>query len=210
MVVNEEMRTITNAQKVLDWAYDKAVNGIAGADSAQDMAMSYMKKGSNTVDCVNALIRTQNAKACVSGFVLGLGGGITLPVTLPVSITSVMFIQIRMIAAIAYMGGHCLHEENVRSFVYLCLCGNAAKDVLKEAGIRVGMSMAQRGINTLSGEMLKSVNQAVGARIIARMGRHSGLHFLKLVPLTGGVIGGVFDGVSTNIIGNIAREAFID
>ena len=31
----------------------------------------------------------------------------------------------------------------------------------------------------------------------------------KVVPILGGIIGGTFDSISTNIIGNIARDAFI-
>lgn len=31
----------------------------------------------------------------------------------------------------------------------------------------------------------------------------------KMVPLAGGIIGGAVDGVTTNTIGNIARETFI-
>ena len=52
-----------------------------------------------------ALIRWQNAKCATSGFIAGLGGSITLPVSIPANISSVLYIQIRMIAAIAYMGG---------------------------------------------------------------------------------------------------------
>ncbi|EPH0759880.1 hypothetical protein L9F62_005202 [Klebsiella pneumoniae] len=32
----------------------------------------------------------------------------------------------------------------------------------------------------------------------------------KMIPLVGGVIGGTFDGVSTNLVGNIARKTFIE
>lgn len=32
----------------------------------------------------------------------------------------------------------------------------------------------------------------------------------KMVPLVGGIIGGAFDSVSTNIVGNVARKTFIE
>jgi hypothetical protein len=32
-------------QKALDWCYDKAVNGVPGLDSAEELAQSYMKEG---------------------------------------------------------------------------------------------------------------------------------------------------------------------
>ncbi|VXC43020.1 EcsC family protein [Enterobacterales bacterium 8AC] len=205
----EKALTAGKVQKALDWAYDKAVNGITGLDSAQDIAESYMKRGGSQVDCVNALIRWQNTKAGTSGFVTGLGGVITLPVAIPANITSVMYIQIRMIAAIAHIGGYDLKDDNVRSFVYLCLCGNAAKDILKEAGIKIGMQLTRSAIRNVSGEVIKAINRAVGFRLLTKFGQKGGINLVKLVPLAGGIVGGAFDGISTNIIGNIARETFI-
>ena len=87
----------------LDWAYDKAVNGVRGLDSAQDMADDYLKGEGALIDKVNSLIRWQNTKAGTSGFITGLGGLLTLPLTLPANITSVLYVQIRMVAAIAIM-----------------------------------------------------------------------------------------------------------
>ena len=40
----------------LDWAYDKAVNGVRGLDSAQDMADDYLKGEGALIDKVNSLI----------------------------------------------------------------------------------------------------------------------------------------------------------
>src|SRR3989339_944934 len=118
--------SVGNIQKVLDFAYDKAVNGVVGLDSAQELAESYMKKESSLEDNVNSLIRWQNTKAGTSGFITGLPGIMAMPVTLPANITSVLYVQIRMIAAIAYMGGHDLRDDRVKTFVYLCLAGNSA------------------------------------------------------------------------------------
>ena len=41
-----------------------------------------------------------------------------------------MYIQIRMIVAIVYVGGPNLNNDRVKSLVYACLTGNAAKDIL--------------------------------------------------------------------------------
>ena len=92
-------------RKVIDWAYDKAVNGgIPGLSTAQELAREF-KSGNSHKNNANSLIRWQNAQCATSGFIAGLGGSITLPVSIPANISSVLYIQIRMIAAIAYMGG---------------------------------------------------------------------------------------------------------
>src|SRR5690606_27432371 len=98
----------------LDWGYGKAVNGVPGLDSAQELADSYMQKGDCRIEQANSLIRWQNAKAGTSGFLSGLGGIITMPVTLPANITSVLYVQIRMIAAIAHMGGYDVRDDQVK------------------------------------------------------------------------------------------------
>ncbi|MFI8418302.1 EcsC family protein [Serratia sp. NPDC078593] len=201
--------TVGKIQKALDWAYDKAVNGVPGLDSAQTLAESYHNKSSDPVACVNALIRWQNTKASTSGFLSGLGGIMTLPIAIPANISSVMFIQIRMIAAIAHMGGYDLKADNVRTLVYACLCGNAAKDIIKEAGIKIGTQLSKGVINKIPGEVLKTINKAVGFRLLTKYGTKGSINLVKLVPLAGGIVGGTFDGISTNIIGNVARNTFI-
>lgn len=133
--------TESKMMQVLDWSYDKAVNGVAGLDSALELAESYLSEGGSLEDQVNSLIRWQNTKAGTSGFLTGLGGLVTMPVSIPANITSVMYVQIRMIAAIAHMGGHDLNNDKVKSLVYACLAGNAAKDILKDVGIVVGTKL---------------------------------------------------------------------
>jgi len=63
--------------QVLDWAYEKAVNGVSGLDSASELAAPYMKQDGSHDDKVNSLIRWQITKAGTSGFITGLGGVIT-------------------------------------------------------------------------------------------------------------------------------------
>ena len=86
--------------KVLDWSYDIAVNGVSGLDSASEMAEDYMKNDDSSIVQANTLIRWQNTKAGTTAFLAGLGGIITMPIPIPTNITSVIDVQIRMIAFI--------------------------------------------------------------------------------------------------------------
>lgn len=201
--------TESKVMQALDWAYDKAVNGVAGLDSASELAADYMKQEGSRTDQVNSLIRWQNTKAGTSGFLSGLGGLITMPITIPANITSVMYVQIRMIAAIAQMGGHDLKDDRVKSLVYACLTGNAAKDILKDIGIVVGRKITENAIKNISGKTITAINQKVGFRLLTKFGEKGVINLGKAVPLLGGVIGATFDSVATNVIGNIARETFI-
>ncbi len=133
--------------KALDWSYDKAINGgIPGTDTAIELAENYSNKTGTLEEKVKSLIRWQNTKSATSGFLSGLGGIITLPVSLPANITSVIFVQMRMVAAIAHMGGYDVKDDQVKSFVYACLAGNGAKDILKMLVSKLEKSLQLLGL----------------------------------------------------------------
>lgn len=92
---------------------------------------------------------------------------------------------------------------------YACLTGNAAKDILKDVGIVVGRKLTENAIKNISGKTITKINQAVGFRLFTKFGQKGAINFGKAVPLIGGIIGATFDSVTTNIVGNIARDTFI-
>jgi uncharacterized protein (DUF697 family) len=201
--------TENKVMTLLNWSYEKAVQGVAGLDSAYDLAEDYMRRNDSLYDQANSLIRWQNTKAGTSGFLTGLGGIITLPIAIPANVASVMYVQIRMIAAIAHMGGHDLSDDRVKSLVFVCLTGNAAKDILKDVGIVVGKKLAENAIKNISGKTITAINQKVGFRLLTKFGEKGIINLGKTIPLLGGVVGATFDSVSTNTVGNIARNTFI-
>ncbi|WP_233568125.1 EcsC family protein [Cohnella faecalis] len=146
--------------KALDWAYEKAITGgVPGTNDAYEMAEEYGKKGDNVGAQIDALIRWQSGKSAISGFITGLGGIVTMPVTIPANLASVLYIQLRMIAAIAILSGHDVTDDKVRAMAYACLCGNAATSILKDVGIEVGKKFAEQGLKQLSYEVIKKINQ---------------------------------------------------
>jgi len=208
--MSQEKLTDGLIMKALDFAYDKAVNGMTGMDSAQEMAESYMSNNKSKLEAANSLIRWQNTKAGTSGFLSGLPGILAMPITVPANITSVMFVQVRMIAAIAHIGGHDIKDDRVKSLVYLCLAGNGAKDLMKEVGIVVGKKIAAQAIKNISGKTISAINQKIGFRLLTKFGEKGAINLGKTIPLIGGVIGGAFDVVATNTIGDFARNTFIE
>ncbi|MDY0916624.1 EcsC family protein [Pseudomonas viridiflava] len=201
--------TLAKLNQALDWAYEKAMDGIPGTGTAQEFAEEYRKNNKTILDAANSLIRWQNTKAATSGFVTGLGGIITLPVSIPANLASVMYVQLRMITAIAYLGGHNPTDDRVKTLVYTCLAGNAAKDILKDVGISVASKVAVSSINKISGATLTKINQAVGFRLLTKFGSTGAINLGKAVPLLGGILGATFDSVTTNTVGNVARDIFV-
>lgn len=184
--------------KTLDWAYSKAVSGFTGVDSAYDLGNSYLAQKGSLEDQVDSLIKWQVAKAATSGFVTGLGGVMIMPLTVPANIASVIYVQIRMIAAIAYMGGHDIREDRVKSLIYICMVGNGAKELLKDMSVKAGERLAAK------------IAEKVSTNIASKTGQKSVTSLGKAVPVLGGVVGGSYDGITTRVVGKVAKKIFID
>ena len=196
--------------KSLDWAYAKAVGGLPGADSAEMLAHSFTQRAGSSVEHCDALIRWQVAKACASGFVMSMGGLIALPVTVPASISVSLFIQLRMIAAIAHIGGYDVRDDPVRSLVYLCLCGNAAGEIAKGVGIHLATKLAHEAISRIPGQVLIQINKEVGFRLLTKFGHTGVINLGQALPLVGGIVGGAVDAGLTRLAGVTARQLFVD
>lgn len=196
--------------QVLDWAYEKSLNGLPGTLSTAELGDEYLNKnGGNVIKACDSLINWQVGKCATSGFLTGLGGLITLPIAIPANISSVIYVQMRMIATIAYIGGYDIKDDSVKSLVYMCLTGNAAAEIAKDVGIKIGTKLTESAIRKISFETIKRINQAVGFRLITKFGEKGILNLGKAIPLIGGVIGGGVDLASTKVIGKISKEVFL-
>lgn len=195
--------------ELMEWAYDNSVAGIPGMGSAIDLAADYMTDTDSLENNIDSLIRWQNTKAGAAGFVAGMGGLVTMPIGIPANIASTLYIQIRMIAAIAHMAGHDIKHDKVKTLVYLCLLGGGMGEVLKDIGTTVGTKFLTNYIQkNVTREMLVKINKAVGFRLVTKAGSKGVINLTKAVPLLGGVISGSFDAFATNLVGDKAKEIF--
>ena len=202
--------TITQSKimEVLDWSYEKAVDGLPGMETAQELANKYLNRYNSTDEAIDKFIKWQQAKCATSGFLTGLGGIITLPVSIPANISSVIYVQTRMVAAIAHMRGFDLKDDQVRTLVYVALTGQAAADILKQAGIKFGTKMSTVLIKKIPFEVIKQINKAVGFRLVTKFGQTGVINLGKGIPFVGGIIGGTVDAVGTITIGKTAKKVF--
>jgi hypothetical protein len=196
--------------KALDWAYEKATsNALIGIESSHTLAESYLREEGTLENRIDSLIRWQNTKAAALGFAAGLGGIIAIPVTIPANLASVLFVQVRMIAAIAIMNGYDVRDDRVKTMIFACMCGSAGSDILKNVGIELSTKFLNNILHKISQETIIKINKAVGFRLLSRFGGTGVINFGKAVPLVGALVGGTFDGVTTNIIGNVAKKMFL-
>lgn len=102
-----------------------------------------------------------------------------------------------------------IRDDKVRTIVYTCLVGNAAKDILKEAGIQIGQKLTTNAIRCISKDIIVKINKAVGFRLLTKTGATGVINMSKFVPVVGGIVGGSLDAITTNIVGNYARDTFL-
>lgn len=209
--MSNKLLTENDMIKALDSIYDKCLNGIPKVSSpVNEFAEEYLAKYPNKELACKAMMRNQIKKCTTSGFITGLGGVITLPVSLPANVTSVLYVQMRMIACTAYMSGMKLNDDSTQTFVYACLAGVAVKEIVKQCGIKFGLKFTNNLIKKIPGKVLTKINQAVGFRFITKFGTKGLVNLVKCVPVVGSVIGGTLDWADTKILADRAYKWFIE
>lgn len=204
----------SQVQELLSVCYGKCLDGIPNISRPVDeLADDYLSKHDSVEEAAKALINMQLIKNTTSGALSGLTGFIALPVTLasiPANITNVLYVQMRMVAALAHMGGYDLKSDQVQTMVYVCMTGSAASDILKDTGIRLAGKLAKGAVEKIPRSLCTKINQAVGFRLVTKFGQTGIVNLGKLVPVAGAVVGGAFDYSSTKVIANVAYNAFIE
>ena len=203
--------TQTDVMKMLDTCYDKALHGINKVSPPiEQFANDYVRKEKDPQKAAKVMLKNQVAKCTTSGFITGFGGAVTLPVSIPANIGSVLYIQTRMIACTAYLAGYDLNADQVQTFVYACLAGVSVNGVVKNAGIKVGVKVAEKAIQKIPGKALTKINQKIGFRFITKMGEKGIVNLGKMIPGVGAVINGGLDFAETKIIADRAYKMFFE
>ena len=199
-----------DVMKLLDSLYEKALDGIPYVSkSIPDMAEEYLSKYTDIEQAANAMIRNQVLKCTTSGVVTGFGGFITLPVTVPANVSSVLYVQMRMVACAACMGGYKVDSDQVQTLVYACLAGVAVGAIVKKAGLAFGNKVFINLVKKIPGSVITKINQKIGMRFITKFGEKGIVNLGKLVPGVGAIISGGYDFAETKIIADRAIKWFI-
>lgn len=196
--------------KVMDWAFEKATGNIPGLGSSSDMAKKYLDKYGSVNAAIDHLVNWQITSAATTGFVTSFGGLPTMAITLPANIAGVMSIQLRMIGAIAELGGFHEQTEEKKTGMYLCLLGSQAGDALSKAAGQFTVKFATASLKKLPGKVLTKINKAVGFRLVTKFGQKGLINIHKAIPVIGGVVGGSIDALSTYSIAKASKALFLN
>lgn len=209
-VNNDGKIDMDDVLQTLNVVYDKSVDGIPKvSQTVEDMANEYIEKYKEPEIAAKKLINNALTKCSTTGFLTGLGGLITLPVTVPTDLATTWYVQLRMIAAVAYITGLDVRTDEVRTLAYACLAGVSVSKFVKEAGIAAGTKLTAAMVKKIPGKALTAINKKVGFRFITKAGEKGIVNLMKLVPFVGGVIGAGLDFTETRIIANRAVKQFL-
>jgi hypothetical protein len=192
----------------LNRGYDAAIEGTMGMSSAVELAGRFGAREGSLGERVDSLIKWQVATTTVCGTLFGLAGPVATLAT-PVSIALLSYLQLRMIAAVAHMGGHEVRSQHVRSFAYMCLCGDGGRGVLTELGFQIGAHLSKRVLVKVQKHALELLNETVAKRLLQNWGKKGLVGLGEAAPLVGACVGGFFDGRSTHVAGRAARDLFL-
>ncbi|ERJ11221.1 EcsC family protein [Haloplasma contractile] len=195
--------------KTLNFLYDKTVKGFPKTKTAEDLAKSYMVKYEDVKEAASKLVNGQLVKSGSSGLATGFPGILVFPIALSTDVLASLYIQIRMVAALAYIGGYDIETEEVKAITYMCLCGDSAKDIAKDFGLDIEGQNLEQYIKEFPRDLVNKLNKAVVVNLLTTFIQNGALNFSKLIPVIGGFVGAGIDVLKTKEIGKVAIEMFI-
>lgn len=185
---------------------DEGVGPITGS---RDYAEARLAQFGDPEKAIRRVVAETTALSAMAGFTTGIGGLITLPVTLPANITGQAILNARMVGAIAHLRSWDLYDELVRNSILITIAGGTPNAVLSEFGVAVARKSAEAAIKKLPITIVREINKRAGFMLVAKYGtKRSLITLTKLVPGVGGVIGGTVDATFTRLVGRIARKSF--
>ncbi len=189
---------------------DTGIEGRGPLSSSRELADAALARTSGDKEqAINRLARMTVLTGGVGGFVTGLGGYVTMPVSLPANVAEFYIQAVRMVAGIATLRGYDIDEPRVRTAILLTLVGSDSDEVLKKAGMATpGGRITSYALHGLPPAALMIVNKAVGFRLMRGMSEKVLSSFGRGIPVAGGLVGGGIDGYMMKKIADHAMKEF--
>ncbi|MDC5696544.1 EcsC family protein [Intrasporangium calvum] len=184
-------------------------HSFASGDSGAPPTIFSGAGGPDAEAAIRRIIRESQLTAGSNGFLTGLGGFITMPVSIPANVAGNLVINARMVGAIAYLRGYSLEDPFVRSMLPLVVAGSSAQSAAAALGLKVGEQLSRRAIAKVSVETIRSINKKVGFYLVAKYGtQRAAFTLTKVVPGVSALVGGAIDATLTTSIGKVAKRVF--
>ena len=166
-------------------------------------------KNKNIDEIAKIMVKRKSFKNGLVGAIAGLGGLITLPVSVPADLIASWRIQSMMVYSIAYLYGHTSDTLDLKTDMYIILAGDSAKEALKRVGIEVAKSITKKTVEKyINREIMKKIWKVIGQKIITKACQKSMTSFMNMVPLVGSPVGFIFDWSMCRTVGRFAIKYY--
>ncbi|EHQ88932.1 EcsC family protein [Desulfosporosinus youngiae] len=166
-------------------------------------------KGISCDELAKKILHRKSIKNGFIGAATGLGGLITLPVTIPADLICSWRIQASMAFSISYVYGHTKDTTDLKTDLYLILAGDSAKEALKKIGIEASKAITKKAVEKyITKDIMLKIWSVVGRKVITKAGEKSLTSFMKMVPLVGAPVGFSFDWAATQAVGKFAIKYY--
>lgn len=183
--------------QLLHTLYERAVEGLPVVGRPDDAARN-AASGRSLAEAASVLTRRYSVLGGSAGFLLGLPGYASMPITIPANIGAVTLLHLHLVATTARLVDLDLGDEGVRDRCIMCLLKDSEGVPDSESAEwmeRVVGKLGERGMRYLLEQIVRWGGRGGAAR---------GL------PILGGVVGAVADGRSTAGVGRSAAREFLD
>lgn len=179
--------------RLAEKVYENALSGIRTKfyhlESAEKLAKEHLRKEASPSDAADLLIQNQKKKSAWANTIT-----LVPYVGVPANVYNVLVIQMRMILAIAHIGGYDVRDPYVKTYALFCL---------------FGMGVAKKG-QSVAVKSGKSAVEKVGLRAFEKLGTQKGaVLFSKMIPIAGVGLGAIMDWALTEQLGKKAKKKFI-
>ncbi|WP_294910392.1 EcsC family protein [uncultured Gilliamella sp.] len=185
---------------LLDKLYQLCLTGGYGLASAYTLAEQHKTRFPFHSDSLDKLIKQEADKATMAGFITGLGGILSLTITLPANTLSVLFIQMRLSTTIAILQGHDVRDTRIKILIYLSLCLISSKLKLQQFCLATLMKQPN--------EIFQQISFSITKQLIVILSTKQSVKLIKAIPAIGGVMGAVIDRIITYRIGKFSKSQF--
>ncbi|MVA74804.1 hypothetical protein GC722_01960 [Auraticoccus sp. F435] len=183
------------------------IDGVAGMPGAKAAAVSQLQKHGSVDAAIDAVVVQHVGLSSAQGFMANVGGVLASVVSLPGNLAGLAVVQIRMVGAIAHLRGYDIDDPRVRTAMMMCLLGGEQLVKLIEKGVLPTTPMAVATAPVFDPDLDRRVAERVVLEMAARVGGTNGALLLtKRIPIVGGGVGAVVDGVATRQIGVFAAS----
>lgn len=189
---------------------DLAIEGTGSMPGAKATAAKHLAKHPRTDEAIDALITSHITLASTSGFLSNVGGLVVTAISLPMNVLGLAVLQGRMVAAIAHLRGYDIEDTRVRTAIMMCLVGGEEVTKLIAKGKLPGSPLLVATAPIADSTLNETVSERVVASLLAlHGGKGVGVLATKRIPIIGGGIGAVFDGVATRQVGRYAKTELV-